>query len=248
MSLRRILFVPDTHRPYHDPRAWALMLRAGKAFQPDHVVVLGDFADCYTVSQHPKDPRRRTRFAEEVADVNAGLDELETLKADRYDFIEGNHEFRFARYLEGTAPALSGLRGLSIPEMYRLKPRGWRFTPYRQHAQIGKLFITHETGDAGSDAHRKAQRDFTDNVVIGHTHRTGYAIIGNAKGMPHVGAMFGWLGSVERIDYAHRIKALRDWNHGFGLGYMEPDGAIHLRPIPIVRERCVVDGELVRLP
>lgn len=246
-KLKRILFIPDTHRPYHSKDAWRLALKAGKAFQPDRVIVLGDFADFYKVSAHSKDPQRKVDFQDELDDVSKGLDELEALKATHYDFVEGNHENRMQRYLWSSASELAGLRSLRVNELLDLPSRGWSYTPYKQHLRVGKLFITHEAGNAGFDAHRKAQSTYAENVVIGHTHRTGYSIVGNARGTAHVGAMFGWLGDVESIDYDHRIRALREWNHGIGIGHMEPDGAIHLRPVPFVRNRCVIDGELVKL-
>ena len=43
----------------------------------------------------------------------------------------------------------------------------------------------------------------------------------------------------------HRIKMMRDWAHGFGVGYMTPEGVVHLAPVPIVGNACVVNGELI---
>ncbi len=42
--LRRVLFIPDCHVPYHDAKAWRLMLAAAKVLKPDVVVVLGDYS------------------------------------------------------------------------------------------------------------------------------------------------------------------------------------------------------------
>jgi hypothetical protein len=89
---------------------------------------------------------------------------------------------------------------------------------------------------------------FQHNIVIGHTHRLGYAVEGNAQGERHVTAMFGWLGDVEQIDYMHRVKAIKDWSLGFGIGYLEPKtGTVYLVPIPIVNYTCVVEGKLYSL-
>lgn len=248
MALKRILFVPDTHRPFHDVNAWKLMLRGARAFEPDFVVVEGDFADFYKVSAHDKDPSRRASLQDEIDDVNKGLDELEavTSKASKRFYVEGNHENRLQRYLWSQSAALADMRSLKVPELFNLHARGWGYTPYKQHLKLGKLYITHEAGNAGFDAHRKAQHAFSSNVVIGHTHRIGYAIVGDARGRAHVGAMFGWLGSAEQADYMHRIQALTQWSHGFGIGFMEESGVIHLQPIPIVKGRCVIGGELIR--
>jgi hypothetical protein len=57
--------------------------------------------------------------------------------------------------------------------------------------------------------------------------------------------MFGWLGDVSKITYAHRIQAMRDWMLGFGIAYLEPrTGYVHMQPVAIVGYRCVVGGKL----
>ena len=108
------------------------------------------------------------------------------------------------------------------------------------------IIITHDCGKAGKYAHYDAQAAFEGNAIIGHTHRLGYAVVGNADGKPHVGAMLGWLGDVEQVDYMHRIRALRDWAHGFGVGYMMPDGCVHVVPVPIINNTVIIEGKIIR--
>ena len=48
--VERILFVPDTHVPFHDPIAWGVMMQAAKRLKPHRVVVLGDFLDFFQCS------------------------------------------------------------------------------------------------------------------------------------------------------------------------------------------------------
>lgn len=246
MTLRRILLVPDTHRPYHNEAAWQLMLKAARHFKPNMVLILGDYADCYSVSAHDKDPARRENFQDEVDDVNKGLDQLEasTPIAKRY-YVAGNHEHRMPRYLHSVAPALASMRMLSVPNLYRLKERGWHYTPYQRALKLGKLHITHDEGTAGPQAHERARSSFEGNVVIGHTHRMAMSYRGNAKGRSHVGAMFGWLGDIEQIDYLHRVRA-QQWQLGFGVGYMQSNGTVHLQAVPIIEGSCVVAGKLIR--
>jgi predicted phosphodiesterase len=238
--MRRILFIPDVHRPYHCETAWQLMLKAARRFKPNMVVVLGDFADFYQVSVHDKDPSRRESFEDELNDVN----ELEaaTPIAERF-FVAGNHEHRLGRYLQTNAPPLYSM--LSVPKLFRLKERGWHYTPYQRSLKIGKLHVTHDEGNAGAQAHEKARASFEGNVTIGHTHRMAIGYRGNAKGRSHVGAMFGWLGDIEQIDYTHRVKA-QQWQLGFGIGYLRTNGIVHLHAIPIVEGACEVEGKLVR--
>jgi len=242
--MKRLFFIPDVHRPYHDERAWQVMLKAARQFQPNIVVVLGDFADFYQISMHDKDPSRREAFDDEVFDVNEALDELETSTpiAERY-FIAGNHEYRLERYLRLNAPQLHSF--VKLEKLFRLKERGWHYTPYRSALKLGKLYLTHDEGNAGAQAHEKARASFESNVVIGHTHRMSISYRGTAKGSSNVGAMFGWLGDARSIDYVHAVKA-QQWQHGFGIGYLLKSGVVHLHGVPIVNGACVVEGKLVR--
>lgn len=242
--LRKVLIIPDTHRPFHDKRAWALMLKAARGFKPDIIVVQGDLADFYSVSSHNKSPDRVSKLKSEVADVNRALDELDGLGAYEKYFVAGNHENRLERYIEEKAPELFGM--VDIPELFHLARRGWKYTPYKQDVQIGKLFITHDCGVSGANANAVALNAFQHSVSTAHTHRIGLLVQGNAAGEAHVSASFGWLGDATKTDYMHRIKAARDWALGFGVGYLAENGFIYLQPAVIVAYTCVVEGVLYR--
>ncbi len=242
--LKKILMVPDTHVPYQGKKAFALMLKAAKYFKPDIIIILGDFADCYSVSSHSKAPGRSKDLQWELDQVITHLEMLNALKASQKVYVAGNHEDRLDRYLQEKAPELFNY--MRLEKILKLKELGWKYIPYKSHYTLGRLFLTHDTGTAGKYAHYKAQDDFQGNVVIGHTHRMGYAIIGNAKGKAHVCAQLGWLGDVDQIDYMHKVKAQKDWAHGFGLGYMEANGNVHVQPVPIIDGKVVVEGRLIR--
>ena len=242
--LKRIVFIPDCHFPYNDKRAWKLFLKAAKKFKPQAVVTCGDLFDFYAVSAHDKDPASRLRFEDEVRIGKKALDDIESIGAKYNYFIHGNHEFRLARYLQTKAPELYKM--LSVDSLFDLKSRGWHVTQYREHLRIGALNITHDTGKSGPNAVRCAQTDFEGNAVIGHVHSISVIYAGNAKGRVHVGASFGWLGDVKQCDYMHKIKALRSWQLGFGIGFLEDNGTCHLQAVPIIDGKCVVNGELVQ--
>lgn len=242
-KLEKILFIPDCHVPYHDVLAYNLMMKVAKDFKPDHVIILGDYADFYAVSAHDKNPKRANQLDEETTKAVDMLWEIKDLGAKNNVFISGNHEDRLTRYLMQKAPAL--YKSLDIPKVLALDKMGFTFVPYRSHYQLGKLFITHDTGKAGYNAHKQALDAFHRSIVIGHTHRFGVIIQGDANGDKHVGAMFGWLGDVNQVDYMHNINAIKDWTLGFGVGYMNPkNGYVYLQPVPIVRYSCVLNGVL----
>ena len=239
------LIVPDCHIPYEDKKAFNLMLKVARGIKPDIIVTMGDLADFYSVSSFNKDPNRTALLENEVASVNKRLDELDSLGAKEKYFIEGNHCDRLTRYLSEKAPAL--FNSVKVSNLFELKKRKWKFVPYKNHIQVGKLFFTHDTGKSGKYAHYQSMDDFQASVVIGHTHRIGYTVVGNAQGKPHVGAMVGWLGNLDEVDYMHKIKAQRDWALGFGVFYMEPNGNVHVQPVPIVDYKAVVEGRLFKV-
>jgi predicted phosphodiesterase len=245
-KLKRILFIPDTHRPYHDKKAFGLVLKVGKAFKPDVTVVLGDFADFYSVSSHSKDPARAMKLDEEIKDVKRGLKDLAGLGAKQNVFIEGNHEDRLRRYLEDAAPELHSI--ISIPQVLGLSEnKQWTYVPYKSDYRLGKVYLTHDIGTAGRTSVLKCLDSYQHSNITGHTHRMAYVVEGNAAGEAKLAAQFGWLGDVEAADYMHRMKARKDWVHGFGIGYLEEKtGVVYVTPVPIVNYSCVVEGEFYR--
>ena len=244
-KLEKILFIPDCHIPYEDKRAYELMLKVARDLKPDHLIILGDFADFYGVSSHSKDPNRMLKFDKEVEATKRRLEELKKLKAKNMVFVAGNHENRLERYLMDKAPELYNM--VTIPELFKLKEFGFKYVPYKNDYKLGKLYVTHDCGNAGRFAHNKALDTYQHNIIIGHTHRLGYSVEGNADGERHLGAMFGWLGDVREVDYMHRVKAARDWALGFGMGYLDKStGYIYVTPIPIVDYSVVVNGKLYR--
>jgi predicted phosphodiesterase len=218
------------------------MLRAAKIFKPDVVVVLGDFIDCAPISNFANDPVRTQRFKKELASGRKALRELETLRAKRYVFIEGNHEYRLPKYLMQKAPELFDFDELKMQNLLGLEK--WEYVPYRKDIKIGKMYFTHDTESFGANAHLKLLGDYETNAGMGHSHHAAIQYRGNIRGQTHVGAMFGWLGDAARIDYKHKAK-FKNWQLAFGTGYMEPGGNVHVQLVPIIDGRCVVEGQLV---
>lgn len=244
MRLTRILIVPDAHHPYVDRGAWNVLLAAGKKFQPEIIVCLGDFGDFYCVSGHRKDVNLPSRLEDEIAACNVALDQLDALGAKRKHFIAGNHEDRLARYLADRAPAVSNL--LKAEALLRLRERGWGYTPYGKLFRLGKVFYAHDPSGAGKWAHDRAAQDAGHPIVHGHTHRAAVSYMGNIVGEKRVGMMAGWVGDAEKATYVGDLRKRHDWMHAFAVGWMEPDGVTHLQLVPILRGRCVIDGRVVR--
>jgi hypothetical protein len=247
LSLDRLLILPDVHRPYHDPKAWSLMIKVGREFKPHRIIILGDFIDGYCVSSHGgRAPNREHLLEQEIGDGNVGLDQIAALGAKRVDFIEGNHEDRVRRYIADKCPELFGL--VSVRKLLRVDERGWYWTPYRKSLKVGSVHFTHDVGKAGQGAAAKTRDVFGGNAVIGHVHRMECSYVGNLKGDVHVGMSLGWLGSADAVDYMASPAVARSWTHGVGLGVHDTtSGLVYLTPAPFVRGTALVNGKVVRL-
>lgn len=249
--LSRILIIPDTHVPYHDERAWQLLLQVARAFGFDYILILGDFGDCYATSAHVKSPKRVAIIRLEGDAVKKKLTELDNavvegrrkngyiLRVRRKKYVKGNHETRIERQILERLSSLDDV--ISTEKLFGLRELGWEVTQYRDHTKIGKLYATH---DASVNGALKVLNTFQSNIVSGHDHAINYCVRGNATGEAHVSATFGWLGDRDKVDYMHKIKAYRDWALGFGIGYLGDNGYIYLVPVPIVDYTCVVEGRL----
>jgi hypothetical protein len=243
-ELERWLFLPDTHAPYHDKRAWSVVLEVLHSFKFYGVVILGDFFDCYAISDYRKDPRRERSLRAEIIAARKVLAPLEAYPFKERIFVEGNHEWRLERYLQDKAPEL--YEEAMQHDLFGLEAGGWKVIPYMQDTQIGALNVTHDIGLSGMTSTRKTMLDYGDNSVIGHNHNLQYFVEGNAKGVTHVGASFGWLGDRSKVDYKHQMKARKEWALGFGTGiHNTATGAMYLSPHPILNDyTCCVDGRI----
>lgn len=241
-TLEKWLFVPDTHAPFHDPRAWKLMMKVAKQFKPDGIVHMGDLGDFYAVSAHSKDPERKGKLKEEMDVAKALRLDLDNLEPKHKLFIEGNHEFRLQRYINDNAEALSGL--VSADSLLGLSDAGWGVTPYRDYTNIGKLNLTHDTGQGGKYTAARATETFQASVAIGHHHALQYFVTGDARGERQLGVSFGWLGDIDAIDYMHKIKVRMLWTTGFGVGYRHRrTDVVYVVPVPIIDYTCLLEGK-----
>lgn len=249
MALETVLIIPDTHRPYHDEKAHALVVKVGKRVKPKHLIILGDYADFYAVSSHDKDPSRMTpkAFEAEVADVRRGLKDLASTGATNRIFIAGNHEDRLTRFVLRSAPTLQQL--VVIPELLQLKQLGYKYVPYKSSYILGRMRYTHDVGPSGKHAAAKSMEAMGRNTVIGHCHRMEYVVQGTLDGERHVGISLGWLGDKDAIDYMHQDKVSKDWTLGFGIGYFDTETQYTtIFPTPILPGyHAIVSGAKVSL-
>lgn len=254
MDLKCALIIPDTHRPFHHVKAYNLMLEVASDLksQLNEIVVLGDYADFYSVSSHSRDPRVFHMLQDEVVDVLAGLSELDHLFPDaKKVFLQGNHEFRLERYLVDKAPALFGITDTRFLLGFDQRPN-WRYIPYgpnQSHKVLGSyLRARHEP--LASSAKATAAKALC-SIVYGHIHRIESSHIVGMDGTNHIACSVGWLGDKSKDLIYSYVKNHHQWQMGFGLCWVDQKNKFfHLDTVHILEDgnqvSCVVNGKLYK--
>ncbi len=210
----------------------------------EEVILLGDFADFYSVSRHLRDPRLPHMLHEEVESVNLGLDEIDRLfpKA-RKVFLEGNHEVRLETYLFSHAPALFGLA--SCKGLFQISHRPkWSYLPFgrsQAYPVLGSDLLARHRPLA-SNAKSGLQRAAA-SVCYGDIHKIEQAHTVGLDSKVRVAFCPGWLGDprLKAFDY---MLAPPQWQHGFAI--VSVDGSskeFHHEIIEIKNNSAIVWGK-----
>lgn len=227
MKVKRALVIPDCHIPYEDKRAYDLMLEVAQDFDPDEIVILGDYADFYAINSHGKDADMLgIKLIDEIHEVWARLDELQLLFPNaKKVFIEGNHEYRLARYINQKAPDLFGL--VDTSSILNLEERGFHFVPYspnqKYHILGSSLIARHEPLSGGKHVAQNTVEKAMHSVIFGHTHRIQEAQTVTIHGENLRGISCGWLGD-SGSSVMQYVRSHHQWAHAFSLVTLLPDG------------------------
>lgn len=174
--------IPDAHIPFHSERRLRELLDAIRGV--DIIVIMGDLIDAYSVSSFDKDPRRKERMPEEFAEARRWLHIIrEENPTAEIHFIEGNHEERFMRYLIKNAPAVVGMRGMSIREQLDIDELGIiyhdsdGFECHGVRLKHGQVV----SSKSGATAHKEMDAHQCSGVSV-HTHRMSMVWYTNREG------------------------------------------------------------------
>lgn len=181
------LIEPDRHYPYHDKRFSNIVLEAISILRPDGFINLGDLGDFPQISTHDKDPREMRRIEEDLADINAYLDDIEGTMAQgsTIHLLEGNHCFRMMRYAMRQAKDVISLLP-SWPQNFMFDARQgrrciWHHHPYTKwdSLRLGDTVLHHGFYYDKHTAASNLVRYRHCNFIQGHTHRVQYVSNGD---------------------------------------------------------------------
>ena len=246
MKIKTALIIPDCHIPYHDRRAYQLMLDVASEINPDEIVILGDYADFYAINSHGKDPNMTHLLMDEVAEVTEELQRIKRKFPDaKKVYIEGNHEYRLARYIKQKCPDLFG--AFTVPQLLELPRLDFEFVPYgptqRYNVLGSSLIARHEPLAGGKHVAQNTAEKAMASVIFGHTHRIQEAQIVTMGGQNYRGISSGWLGDKEH-DVMQYVDSHHQWAQGFSVMRLLEDGTWFNQLIHIIDYKCIVDGVL----
>jgi predicted phosphodiesterase len=124
LALLTAVVYSDTHIPFQDDRAVALVKDIVRDVDPDILIHGGDLADCFSISKYLKDPARRSDLRTEAYLAHEHLADMASIKRRRHKparrlfYLEGNHERRVKKVLFSMTEQARELAG--FPEVQAL--------------------------------------------------------------------------------------------------------------------------------
>jgi predicted phosphodiesterase len=203
--------------PYHDKSAIEKAVKKGKDRNADCIYLNGDIMDCYQISKHQKDKRKRSlKYEIDLCKEFFRILRLNFPNADIY-YKFGNHESRYDRYLSENAEALKEFEEIQLDELLQLNNYGIKLVPANILAKAYDLYIAHgheykTVFASGFYAARNTRiRSGGANIITGHHHRpmmdTGVDIAGERSTVNCLGCL---------CDLSPDWLGLTQWQHGFG--------------------------------
>lgn len=234
-TVRRAVYIPDVHAPYHSEQAVDTATKIVNWFKPDVVTVLGDFLDCNPLSRFIEGSIIHKASISMQAEFDAGNKILDgfTKHCQTLVYLEGNHENRVVSYVD-KHPEVRGLvevdKGL---EFTARRKAGYKIKhlQYNECHRIGNLFATHGTYTSVNHAAKHVQ-SYCRNLVYGHIHDYQASCLISPADITkkHVATSLGCL--CDR-NPSYMRNAPNKWVHCIGLAYFRENGDFNLYPVII---------------
>lgn len=252
--MRKILFYPDVQVPFHNSLQVRALNRFMAYWQPDEVIIIGDFMDYPQPSQWSKATAEEFKGSV-FEDSEIGKRVLADMRVG-YDgpimFIEGNHDLRPRVYLARYAPALAESKAFEISTLLDFDSLGvtladafYDFAPgwVATHGHLG-ISLSQSPGRTALGAAKRVGK----SVVMGHTHRL-------AK-MPDTIGRDGEFNTLWGMEVGHVMDmrpgsvprylkgGFANWQSGFGIAYVDGNN-VYPQTVEIDDDgRFVFEGEV----
>lgn len=237
-----IVILPDQQAPYVNWDLHELVLAWLDHNKPEGMVLSGDLVDFPSLGTYDWEP---DLDPDPINSAQKGVDCAVRLmteyvqaageECDLRELVEGNHEYRWKRYLAKHAPAIYGIRVpgedeplLSLPRLLRCKELGFTYRASYPDAHVllaPKLGVYHgwvANGKSGATALSTLEA-LDMSVIVGHTHRQG--VVFRTSNPPdgeriQVGCEAGCL-----CAKSPGSKDIANWQRGFVTVVIHEDGS-----------------------
>uniref|UniRef100_A0A6M3L1M1 Putative calcineurin-like phosphoesterase n=1 Tax=viral metagenome TaxID=1070528 RepID=A0A6M3L1M1_9ZZZZ len=240
-AVQTVAIINDTHNPYQDTTALALVETLLHEVQPDVLVYNGDVNDFYQISSFDKDPKRMGQMQQDVNTVKDMFNRHNVqLPNTRKILLGGNHEDRLQRFLWSKSPALSSLDCLTITELYGLKDKEIEYLPPECGLLVNGIFLIIHGTLCSMNSSYTAKRMFDrmgGSGIHGHTHRGGSYYKRNRFGI------HGWYENFCLCDLNPDWVPHPDWQHGFSLVHFTSDH-FWVEQLPIASSKLIYGGKI----
>jgi len=239
-ELLKVVQFNDTHVPFQDDKTLRAIFKFIKDFQPDKVVIAGDFLDFYELSRFDKNPARLHSLQDEIDTATAILSDLRNLLPEQSEihFIKGNHEKRLKRTLWTDAKALASLRCLDFEALMKFKELGIIYHD-EKYILNGLKYHHGSVARQGSGASARAEHaKYGSDLSQGHSHRVEAFYKTDSRGMT---ASFN-MGCTCLLEPEY-IEGIPDWQQAIGVFHFIDD-RYFCQQVPIIHNKFIYDGKL----
>ena len=215
------LLLADAHFPFVDPATWQIVQWACRDLKPSGLVIMGDWGDFGTITQHEKSPDAADSLLTEFASGDEALDVLDAAAPTAWfrKFLRGNHEYRVDRFLASNwcPGALKSLIP-SVERGYHLEARGYEYIADKPDTLGTDHLFLHGHFYSKHHASRHLEA-LWHSTVYGHTHCPAQATHSSPNGMPNrvVAVATGLPTMRSLIRDWHEEKRVHNWVNGFGV-------------------------------
>jgi len=226
----KFLLCSCSHGHLADQEALEKLLEFKECYEPDKVIMLGDFLDISSFMGHGTGSD--TRGDEIMPDLISGLEFLKRLEPDVV--FAGNHEERLWRLKDSRNEIIRYCAESVIGHIETfVASMGAEFVPYggmsdpESYRRLGPLAVGHGWS-FGMNAEREHCAMTGGPTAIGHVHRI-QAQPAYSFGGP-MGYSVGCLCDIKKMGYAKNRKATAGWQNGWAYGtFSEDDYELHFK-------------------
>ena len=228
----KVLSLSDIHWPFSSRESLILAIEEGERFNPDVVLINGDFFDFHRLSRFVKEPEAR----KVIHDLEGGYKIFEvlreTFKKARIIYKFGNHDEWFSVYIKIRAPELADLPSMELDEQFwykgqKLSNLGVETVKDQRIIMAGRLAVLHgheiNMKSVSVNPARTAFLKCQESVLVGHLHKASQHSETNMYGK----LISTW--SQGCLCQLHpKFARINQWTHGFACIEIDRSGGFNV--------------------